>query len=327
MNFELTDEQKMMRDSVARFGDKRLADLGESLEREQWSSIRRELGGLGLWSLTASVDAGGAGFSLPAACLAIAELAHRHRHTAQAVALHLGLVIPALAGVDDVNSDWLDGSTALGLIFQAPSSPQSWLALCPGQIPEKFLVVTDGEPRKLSVADASNLALRPLPGLAAPPATLQTLAPDALDISSLTVISDNIPPSWPGPDGPLALASVALGIATAALDEARAYAAERTQFGRPINKFQAIRFKLADMATAQETSRWTILRAAADDSQNLAQLALRHATESAQFIADESLQIHGGYGYTEEYPVESLYRASRQLLMLARQWPSPLSEA
>jgi butyryl-CoA dehydrogenase len=116
--------------------------------------------------------------------------------------------------------------------------------------------------------------------------------------------------------GRISIGAMALGLAQAALDEATRYAKERVQFGQPIAKFQAIRWMLADMATEIDAARLMIYRAAAtaDAGERFtkeAAMAKLFASEVAERAAHKALQIHGGYGYSREYPVERIYRDQR----------------
>jgi alkylation response protein AidB-like acyl-CoA dehydrogenase len=117
-------------------------------------------------------------------------------------------------------------------------------------------------------------------------------------------------------NGRLGIAAQAVGITRAALEAATAYAAERHQFDRPIREFQAIQFKLADMATRLAASR-TLLHAAArakDRGENVKQatsMAKLFASESAMFATNQAVQIFGGYGYVKDYPVERLFRDAK----------------
>jgi len=135
--------------------------------------------------------------------------------------------------------------------------------------------------------------------------------------------------------GRISIGALALGIAQASLDAALAHAKERHQFGRPISKFQAIQFKLADMATQIEMARMGIYRAAwlKDQGQPFTKesaMAKLFASEVAVKAALEAIQIFGGYGYIKEYPVERYLRDAKlmeigegtseiQRLVIARQ--------
>ncbi len=117
-------------------------------------------------------------------------------------------------------------------------------------------------------------------------------------------------------NGRLGIAAQAVGIARAALEASTAYAAERHQFDRPIREFQAIQFKLADIATRVAASR-TLLHAAArakDRGENVKQassMAKLFASETAMFATNQAVQIFGGYGYVKDYPVERLFRDAK----------------
>ncbi|HYD53619.1 MAG TPA: acyl-CoA dehydrogenase family protein [Gemmatimonadaceae bacterium] len=116
--------------------------------------------------------------------------------------------------------------------------------------------------------------------------------------------------------GRLGIAAQALGIARAALDHSVAYAAERRQFGKAIKDFQAIQFKLSDMATRVASTRALLhATAAAKDRGEVvtqyAAMAKLMASEAAMWAAQEAIQIFGGYGYVTDYPVERLFRDAK----------------
>lgn len=117
-------------------------------------------------------------------------------------------------------------------------------------------------------------------------------------------------------NGRLGIAAQAVGIARAALDAAIAYADERKQFGKPIRAFEAIQFKLANMATRVAAAR-ALLHAAArakdagSDVKQAASMAKLFASETAMWVATEAVQIFGGYGYIKDYPVEKLFRDAK----------------
>jgi len=116
--------------------------------------------------------------------------------------------------------------------------------------------------------------------------------------------------------GRIGIASQSVGLAQAALDAAVSYAKERVQFGKTISQFQGIRWMIADMATEIEAARLLTFNAAAmrDRGENFssaASMAKVFASEMANRVAYKALQIHGGYGYIEEFPVERYYRDAR----------------
>jgi butyryl-CoA dehydrogenase len=120
--------------------------------------------------------------------------------------------------------------------------------------------------------------------------------------------------------GRISVAAQALGIAEAAYEAALEYAKAREQFGRPIAKFQGIRWMLADMATRIEASRLLVYNAALAKDRaketggrysKEAAMAKLYASETASWVTDLAIQIHGGYGYVKDYPVERYYRDAR----------------
>jgi alkylation response protein AidB-like acyl-CoA dehydrogenase len=135
--------------------------------------------------------------------------------------------------------------------------------------------------------------------------------------------------------GRISIAALALGIAQGAYESAVRYAKEREQFGKPIAEFQAIQFKLADMATQIEAARLLTYRAAylKDQGKRVTKessMAKLFASEMSVKVCEEAIQIHGGYGYTKDYPPEKYWRDSKlctigegtseiQRLVIARQ--------
>jgi butyryl-CoA dehydrogenase len=116
--------------------------------------------------------------------------------------------------------------------------------------------------------------------------------------------------------GRIGIAAQALGIASAALAAAKKFAHERETFGKPVAKHQGIQFMFADMATRLDAARLLTWRAARLQDRGMkftreAAMAKLFASETANFVVDKALQIHGGYGYVNEYPVERHYRDQR----------------
>jgi butyryl-CoA dehydrogenase len=119
-------------------------------------------------------------------------------------------------------------------------------------------------------------------------------------------------------EGRIGVASISVGLSQACLDAAVTYAQERVQFGSPLSKFQGIRWMIADMAVQIEASRLLTFNAASmkDRGEKFtreASMAKLFASETANRSAYQAIQIHGGYGYSKEYPVERYYRDARVL--------------
>ena len=116
--------------------------------------------------------------------------------------------------------------------------------------------------------------------------------------------------------GRISIAALALGIAKGAYEASVRYAQERHQFGKPIASFQGISFKLADMATQIEAAELLTRKAASlknrgEKTTKISAMAKYYASEAAVAISTDAVQIHGGYGYTKDYPVEKFYRDSK----------------
>lgn len=116
--------------------------------------------------------------------------------------------------------------------------------------------------------------------------------------------------------GRITIGALAVGLGCGALEAAKRYAMQRQQFGKPIAEFQAIQWKLADMATELDAARLLVMRAAWLHDQGKpfakeASMAKLFASEAAMRATDEAVQIHGGYGYTSEFPVERHYRDAK----------------
>jgi butyryl-CoA dehydrogenase len=113
--------------------------------------------------------------------------------------------------------------------------------------------------------------------------------------------------------GRISVAALSVGLAWGAYDQALAYAQQRVQFGKPISKFQAIQFKLADMLMEIEHAKLMVVKAAWEKDQGrdfamTASLAKLYSGEVSRRVVNEAVQVHGGYGFMDEYPVSRMYR-------------------
>lgn len=116
--------------------------------------------------------------------------------------------------------------------------------------------------------------------------------------------------------GRISIGAMCLGIARGAFENALRYSQERSAFGKKISSFQAIKIKLADMATQIDAARLLVLRSAAMKDKDLdvglqSAMAKLYASEVAVRVAEEAVQIYGGYGYIKEYPAEKFWRDSK----------------
>ena len=116
--------------------------------------------------------------------------------------------------------------------------------------------------------------------------------------------------------GRIGIAAQAVGMARAAFEAALAYAQDRRSFGKPLTEHQALNFKLADMATAIEAARQLVwhaaaLRDAGRPCLKEASMAKLFASEMAERVCSDAIQVHGGYGYVNDFPVERIYRDVR----------------
>ncbi|HEV7902784.1 MAG TPA: acyl-CoA dehydrogenase family protein [Pyrinomonadaceae bacterium] len=135
----------------------------------------------------------------------------------------------------------------------------------------------------------------------------QRLGPEGLGFIQAMQILDG---------GRISIAALAVGIAQGAYESALKYSKERQQFGKPISEFQAIQFKLADMATQIDAARLLMYRAAylKDKGRKVTKessMAKLYASEISVKVCEEAIQIHGGYGYTKDYPPEKYWRDSK----------------
>ncbi|RAL23535.1 hypothetical protein DL240_05075 [Lujinxingia litoralis] len=318
MNFQLSEDQQILRQTLRRFADDKLAESASARDATPQSTWPTGLTELGLWSLAVPEHQGGAGFDLLTGALAVEELASRDASVATAIALSNAVVVPALA----MGNHALLESAAMG----TPPVAAAWCS--PGASTQRSIHIVAPPGATHAVFRAPEDGQRPaswgLIELAQPSDASKTLG---LRGVSRLQMSDS-------PQGELLveqtsgdrdfliragalLAAVGVGIATGALRLALSYAEERHQFQRPLHGFQAIQFKLATMATELEGARQLTYRACLSASPRDSRLAFRLARECAFTVADEALQIHGGYGYTREYPVERHFRDAVQLSTLA----------
>ena len=293
-----------------------LADLGVF-----GVAVGEEAGGVGLGSVAAVVVAEALAWGDGSLALAFAQHTSACRALAaaelneQLEALALGTVLGTWAGpsaLDVTASEGADGWTLTGTLRCLPLGRRAGVLVLPAASDAGeglFVVATAALPAGAS-SDVDTMGMLGLDFVdidltAAPPQAITRVGDfDADQAASLAAFDQTT------------LAAIAVGLGTAALEQAAAYALDRKQFGKPIAEFQAIQHKLADAATGLEGSQLLVWRAAARldggrPARGEAAMARVAAAEASRFATDEAIQVHGGYGYTREYPVERLWRDAK----------------
>jgi alkylation response protein AidB-like acyl-CoA dehydrogenase len=343
---ELTDEQREIRDLARRFADERIAPRAAAWDREHVfpREVFAELGELGLMGVCVPAQHGGAGADFLSYVLVLEELSRADAGVGVTVAVHtsagtlpilthgseeqIGRFVPPLAAGEELaafaltepgaGSDaaalrtrahdgrirgakqWCtNGSHASTFIVFAREEEAGVGAFLVRAGAHGFAATREEDKLGLNSSSTADLAFDDTPGepLGAPGAGLR-VALSTLDT------------------GRIGIAAQAVGIAQAALELATGYARERSAFGGPIARFQAIQHKLADMQTEIEAARALVWRAA-----RLKEAGRPHGVEGAQaklFASavarrqtGEAIQVLGGYGYTKEFPAERYYRDAK----------------
>jgi butyryl-CoA dehydrogenase len=359
MNFDLTDDQRAIQDSFARFCDQRVALQAAAIDEARVfpGALFKELGELGLFGMRYPEDVGGSGTGLLEFCLALAEIARGSMSLAGAAAMQslmgtkflhmLGnadivqrLFKPALRGEKigavcmtepNAGSD-LDSIASVARKVDGGyvlNGQKTWITSAP--VADFFTVFAKaGDARKLTIF----LVEKHFKGLIVG-REIHKMGVWALPTSDVAFDGCFVPDthrlSREEGDGEVHLrkmlaeiriitGAMALGVARAALAAAVSYAAQRQQFGKPINRFQAIQFKLAEMATDLEASVHLVhyaawLHGAGRPHHKEAAMAKLNASEAAARICDQAARVLASYGYAMEYPVQRYLRDVRFTLI------------
>ncbi len=338
-----------------------------------WEAIRK-LGDLNLLGSIFPQAFGGAGLDYVSYALVIEELSRvdgsigiivashtslcsNHIYTAGTAAQH-GQFLTPLARGEKLGAWGLTepnaGSDASGTQTSAVLDGDEWVLngskifITQGSVADVYVIMAATDKAKKQHGISAFIVERGTPGLSATPMK-NKLGVRASDTAQLTLDNVRVPKEnllgqvnqgfvdtlniLDG--GRIGIAAMALGIGRGAYEEALQYAQQREQFGQPIAHFQAIQWKLADMATELDAARLLILRAAWLKDQGMrvtkeSAMAKLYASEAATRACNEALQIHGGYGYMKDYPVERYLRDAKvceigegtseiQRLIIARQ--------
>ena len=357
MDFDLTPEQELIRDTVRTFARERIEPVAAELDatgRFPYELVS-DLGDLGLMGLPVPEQYGGAGGDTVSYAIAIEELTRIDSSVAITVAAHtsLGTMPILLFGSEEQKERWLpdlasgrrlaafgltepdagsdagatrttadlrDGSWVINgskLFITNAGTDVTWgvtLTARTGEDEISNIVVENGTPGYVVSAPMKKLGWRAsdtrelsFEDCTVPEANL--LGPRGEGFRQFLEILDG---------GRISVAAMGVGLAQGAYDLASAYARERTQFGKPIGRFQAIAFQLADMAVEIEAGRQLVYRAAwlKDKGRPFAleaAMAKLYTGELSHRVANQALQIHGGYGFMDESPISRLYRDQKIL--------------
>jgi alkylation response protein AidB-like acyl-CoA dehydrogenase len=357
LNFDLDQEHELVRSTVREFAEERVAPVAEELDRESRFpyDLVAEMAELGLMGMTIPEDYGGAGADTVSYAIAVEELTRVDSSVAITMAAHHSLgTLPIFSfGTEEQKQEWLPdlasgrrlaafgltepdaGSDAGATRTRAELRDGEWvingskifitnagtdITACvtitarTGEGEISNIIVPNGTPgyeiskpmKKLGwrASDTRELSYK---DCAVPEGNL--LGPRGKGFQQFLEILDG---------GRISIAAMGVGLAQGAYDLAYAYAQERQQFGQPIARFQAVQFRLADMATELEAGRTMVYKAAwlKDQGRDFGLAAAQaklYTGELSNRAVNWALQIHGGYGYMEEYAISRLYRDQKIL--------------
>lgn len=353
MDFHLSEEELELKQLAHDFAHKRLYPNGEKFDHEAAlpPDLIKEAAGLGYFGFTVPEQHGGLGLSKTAFMGVLEELSGGSAAFGITLASHASLCcetiakfgsdelkkkyLPAMAAGESIGayclsepnagtdiksvettakleSDHLvlsgtksyvtNGSIAGTLIVFAKTNDDEFSCLVVDNNTEGIIV---GKPENKCGVKASDTCTLQFVNVKVPKENLIANSGDGLKIVKEILVS-----------GRISMAFQATGIAQSALNEAAKYAQIRKQFSQPIANFQAIKFKLSDMATRIEAGRLLAYKAAQLKDENKpcsaeASMAKLFCAETANYVCDQALQIHGGYGYIKEYAVERYFRDAR----------------
>jgi butyryl-CoA dehydrogenase len=357
MDFELTQEQRMIRDTAREFAAREIAPKAAELDKtSRWpSEILAKMAELGLLGVAIPQDYGGAGMDAVSYALAIEEISAACASCGVVMSVNNSLfcdpvykfgsadqkarVLHPVASGQKLGcfglTEPMSGSDAHTMITSGEKTSGGWVLngaknwITNGPHADWIVVfaVTDRSGPK--VKHTAFLVERGTPGFtqnaadhklgihAAHSCTVFFESCKVPDANVLGPPGDGFKVAMATLDGGrIGIACQAIGIARAALEKSVAYAKERRSFGVPIAQHQAIQFMLADMATQLDAARLLAWRAASLKDKGVrhtaeSAMAKLYASEMATRVTHKAIQIHGGYGYSTEFPVERYYRDAR----------------
>jgi short-chain 2-methylacyl-CoA dehydrogenase len=361
MDFELSDEQRLLRDTVRDFARQEVAPAAEELDRTKAFpyELVATMGELGLMGIPFPEEYGGGGADTLSYALAVEELTRVDSSVAITMAAHtsLGTMPIHLFGSDEQKGDWMPqlcsgqklaafgltepeaGSDAGNTHTRAALEGDEWIVNGTKQFITNAGTDISGCVSITAVTGQSN-GTKEISNIIVPNGTpgyeqgepYRKMGWNASDTRPLTFDDCRVPDAnLLGPRGQgfkqflaildggrIGVAAMGVGLAQGALDEAISYANERQAFGQAIGKFQAIQAKIADISAQIEAARLLVYRAASlkDRGESFTLTAAQAKLITGRLAVratEEAVQIHGGYGYIEEYPVCRFYRDAKIL--------------
>jgi len=356
MDFELSEDERLLAESVRDFATNRIAPGAADRDREASmpESLRTELAEMGFLGICIPEEYGGTGMDVVSSCIVVSEISQACAGTGVFISAHNSLCVDPILmfGTPDQKQKYLPqlaGGTVGCLSLTEPGSgSDAGAATCTAvqqddgwHVTGSKIFVTNGQEAGIiiliAVTDADDpkrrlsafIVEQPSPGLRI--AKLEKKLGIRCTSTAEYVFEDCVIPkenllaeqgrglnvalsTLDG--GRIGIGAQAVGIAQACLNESIQYAKTREQFGRPIGKFQAIQNKIADMGVEIEVARQLMFRAAwlKDNNQpyeSAAAKAKLYASEMCSRAANHAVQVFGGYGYCNDYPVERLLRDAK----------------
>jgi alkylation response protein AidB-like acyl-CoA dehydrogenase len=329
MDFELPESHRALQSSLRDFCEAKVRPFAREWDKDESFPLEvvRELGGLGVLGMLVSEEYGGAAMDSLAVAVAVEEIARYDGSLALTVASHNGLgtshlrvfgneaqkrkYLPKLA-----TGEWLgawgltepgSGSDAAGMKTTAVRHGDTWVLngakmfITQGTVGDVFVVLAVTTPQKKQKGITAFILEKGMKGFSQR-SIHGKLGMRSSDTAELVLEGVEVPDSQ--------------RLGRGALEESVRYARERTAFGQPISEFQGLRWMFADMKTELDAARLLVHRAAllADAGRPYSQeasMAKLFASEAATRACNKAVQIHGGYGYTREFPVERYLRDAK----------------
>ena len=357
MDFELTDEQQLIRDAVREFAEAEVAPIAAELDRDHRfpRELLPKLAEMNLMGMPYPEKAGGAGADYLSYVIAVEELSRACASTGVILSAHTSLATWPIfkfgteAQKDRYLHDMASGHRLGAFALTEPAAGTdagagtatatlhangyalngSKMFITNAPYADVYIVFAKTDPERGTRGMSAFIVEKDTPGFSVGEAEhklgIRGSSTPPIYFSDCRVPKeallggegDGFKIAMQTLDGGrIGISAQALGIAQAALDASVAYAKERVQFGKPIAALQAIQWMIADMATEVDAARLLVYRAAScvDNGQPYSTegaMAKLFASEVATRVAGKAIQIHGGYGYTESYPVERNYRDAK----------------